>query len=44
MVGAIAGALYGMSNLPTKYLKLISETNGLDIEGLAHKIEEVYYV
>lgn len=44
MVGAIAGALYGMSNLPVDYLKLISETNGLDIEGLAKKIEEVFYI
>ena len=44
MVGAVAGALYGMSNLPGDYLKLISETNGLDIEGLAKKIEEVFYV
>lgn len=44
MVGAIAGALYGMSNLPADYLKLISETNGLDIEGLAQKIKEVFYL
>lgn len=27
-----------------KHLKLISETNGLDIEGLAKKIEEVFYI
>lgn len=44
MVGAVAGALYGMSNLPAEYLQLISETNGLDIEGLAQKIKEVFYL
>ncbi|RGZ00365.1 ADP-ribosylglycohydrolase family protein [Clostridium sp. AM58-1XD] len=43
MAGAVAGALYGMSNLPQEYMRLIDETNHIDIENLASEIERAYY-
>ena len=43
MVGAIAGALYGMSNIPERYVGVINEVNHFDLQRLARDITEAYY-
>lgn len=43
MVGAIAGALYGMNNIPEEYIGLIDKVNGFDLKGLADDIERTFY-
>lgn len=43
MVGAIVGALYGMSNLPAGYIETIDEANHMDLRGLANEIKQAYY-
>ena len=32
MVGAVAGALYGMGNIPDEYISLINKVNDFDLE------------
>ena len=44
MAGAIAGALYGMSNLPAEYLDTIDQANHMDLRGLADEMMKAYYV
>lgn len=43
MVGAVAGALYGMGNIPDEYISLINKVNDFDLEGLARDIEREFY-
>lgn len=43
MAGAIAGALYGTSNMPAEYLPTIEKANNMDLKKLAEDIERVYY-
>ena len=43
MVGGIAGALYGMSNIPERYIDLIDKVNGFDLKGLADAILKGFY-
>lgn len=43
MVGAIAGALYGMSNIPERYIDLIDKVNEFDLRGLSDAIVKGYY-
>jgi ADP-ribosylglycohydrolase len=43
MVGAVAGALYGTSNIPMRYLDVIDKVNGFDLKGLAEEIEAKFY-
>ena len=44
MVGAIAGALYGVSNIPERYIDVIEKANrDIDLRGLAREIEEKFY-
>ena len=44
MVGAIAGALYGVSNIPERYIEVIEKANrDIDLRGLAREIEEKFY-
>lgn len=43
MVGAIAGALYGMSSIPEKYIRIINEVNKFDLERVARDITGAYY-
>jgi len=44
IVGAIAGALYGVQTIPMNYLKTITTTNGFDLERLAHEIASTFYL
>lgn len=43
MVGAVAGALYGVDNIPREYISMIDRVNKFDLEGLAHDIEREFY-
>ena len=43
IVGAIAGALYGVQTIPMKYLESINSTNGFDLERLVHNLAITYY-
>lgn len=43
MVGAVAGALYGTSNIPARFIAPINEVNHFDLERLARDILEAYY-
>jgi len=43
MVGAIVGALYGMSNIPEKFIDVIDKANGFDLRNFAKEIEENFY-
>ena len=43
MAGAIAGALYGVGNIPREYISMIDRVNKFDLEGLAHDIEVIFY-
>lgn len=43
MVGAIAGALYGTSNIPLKYIDIIDKANNFDLRKLATDIEREFY-
>ena len=43
MVGAIAGALYGCSNIPMRFLETIDQANKFDLKALAGKIEAKFY-
>lgn len=43
MVGAVAGALYSMGNIPEDYIALIDKVNGFDLKGLARDIEREFY-
>lgn len=44
MVGAIAGALYGMSNIPEKYIDTMEAANrDIKLRELSKEIEETFY-
>ena len=43
MAGAVAGALYGVDNIPREYISMIDRVNKFDLEGLAHDIERIFY-
>lgn len=43
MVGGIAGALYGISNIPERYIDLIDRVNGFDLRDLADAIVNGFY-
>ena len=43
MVGAIAGTLYGVSNIPGEYIDLIDDVNDMDLRGLANTIVKEFY-
>lgn len=44
MAGAVAGALYGVSNIPRKYIAMIDKVNNFDLEKLAGDIEREFYL
>jgi ADP-ribosylglycohydrolase/DNA-binding GntR family transcriptional regulator len=43
VVGAIAGALYGVKTIPMKFLKTINEVNGFNLERIAQDMAINYY-
>lgn len=43
MAGAIAGALYGVSNIPIEYMDLINKVNHFDIMKLAIQYYDMFY-
>lgn len=43
MVGAVAGALYGVGNIPMQYLDVMEKANKIDLKKLADDVEREFY-
>ena len=43
MVGAIAGALYGVGNMPMEYLYTMEKANKMELRKLADEVEKEFY-
>ncbi len=43
MVGAMAGALYGIGNMPLEYLELMEKVNKIELRKLADDVEREFY-
>jgi len=44
MIGSIAGALYGISNIPIEYLDLIDKVINYDLRKLAAGFHDNFYI